>query len=183
MFGIAGIRQWVYPQSVKGRFQRAHRWSGLVLQLVLFVTPWILVDGRPLLLINLDTRRLYLLGGVFTPSDTAFLAVLGLGSAFALFFFTSLFGRLWCGYACPQTVFLEEWVRPIEKFFEGDRGQRMALDKAPWTAKKVSKKVCVQVRRCVEEQVPAGNGCGCSSNAAGGKGGLLGHGLGCKKGC
>lgn len=140
MFGLAGIRQWVYPQSVKGRFQRLHRWSGLALQLILFVTPWLTVDERPLLRIDLPARRLYLLGGVFTPSDTAFLAVLGLASGFALFFFTSLFGRLWCGYACPQTVFLEEWVRPIEKFFEGDRGQRMALDKAPWTAKKAARK-------------------------------------------
>ncbi len=140
MDGLTGVRKWVYPQSVKGRFQGLHRWSGLALQLILFVTPWLLVDGRPLLRIDLPARRLYLLGGVFTPSDTAFVAVLGLGSAFALFFFTSLFGRLWCGYACPQTVFLEEWIRPIEKFFEGDRGRRMASDKAGWTPQKLLRK-------------------------------------------
>ena len=140
MDGLTGPRQWIYPQSVKGRFQFLHRWTGLVLQLILFVTPWLMVDGRPLVRIDLAARRLYLFGGVFTPSDTAFVAILGLGAAFALFFLTSLFGRLWCGYACPQTVFLEEWIRPIEKFFEGDRGQRMASDKKGWSARKVLRK-------------------------------------------
>lgn len=140
MFGLAGIRQWIYTLSVKGRFQRLHRASGAVLLAILFVTPWLTVDDRPVLQIDLPARRLYLLGSVFTPTDTAFLAVLGLGAAFALFFFTSLFGRLWCGFACPQTVFLEEWIRPVEKFFEGDRGQRMALDKRPWSFDKIWRK-------------------------------------------
>jgi len=140
MFGLAGVRKWVYPQSVKGRFQRLHRWTGLGLQAILFLTPWIHWGGHPLVRLDLPARRLYLAGGLYTPADTAFLVILGLGSAFALFFFTSLFGRLWCGYACPQTVFLEEWVRPIDRWIEGDRGQRMALDKGKWTAKKVGKK-------------------------------------------
>lgn len=138
---IAGTRVWVYPQSVKGKFQRIHRWTGAVLLAILFVTPWIRINGHPALLLDLPARRLYAFGGIFTPTDTILLVLVALFLAFSLFFFTSLFGRLWCGYACPQTVFLEELVRPIETWLEGERGVRMHLDKQPWTPAKIRKKV------------------------------------------
>lgn len=138
--GLAGARSWIYPQSVKGRFQKVHRWTGAVLLAILFVLPWIRINGHPALLVDLPARRLYALGAIFTPTDTLLLVLLGLFLAFSLFFFTSLFGRLWCGYACPQTVFLEELVRPIERWLEGDRGQRMQRDRQPWTAAKVGRK-------------------------------------------
>lgn len=137
---IRGVREWVYPQSVSGKFQKVHRWSGYVLLAILFVVPWIRVGGRPALLLDLPARRLYAFGGIFTPTDTVLLVLIGLFLAFSLFFFTSMFGRLWCGYACPQTVFLEELIRPIEKWIEGERGVRMKLDKSPWTAAKVGRK-------------------------------------------
>ena len=121
----------LYPLSVKGRFQRLHRWTGLALQAFLFITPWITVAGHPAVQFDIGARRAFILGEVFTPRDTIFLVILGLFSAFSLFFFTALYGRLWCGYACPQTVFLEEWVRPIEQLLEGDRGVRMARDRKP----------------------------------------------------
>lgn len=127
------MRKWLYPLSVKGHFQRWHRASGLVLQAILFLTPWLTVGGRPAVQLDVAAGRAFLFGQVFTPRDTIFLVLLGLFSAFSLFFITALYGRLWCGYACPQTVFLEEWVRPIELLIEGDRGVRRARDRRGWT--------------------------------------------------
>jgi cytochrome c oxidase accessory protein FixG len=122
-------RSWVYPHSVKGAYQRLHRWTGLALQVLLFAAPWIEVGGAPALWIDIPGRRLYLLGALFTPRDTSYLVLLGLLAAFGLFFFTALYGRLWCGWGCPQTVFLEEWVRPLEHRLEGERGVRRARDR------------------------------------------------------
>lgn len=133
-------RQWVYPLSVKGRFQRVHRVVGLLLQAFLFITPWLRLDGRPLVLFDLPGRRAWIGGSVFTPEDTIFIVLFVLLATFSLFFFTALWGRLWCGYGCPQTVFLEEWVRPIERWIEGERGARMARDRGPWTVDKVWRK-------------------------------------------
>lgn len=138
--GFRRTRQWVYPRTIEGRFQRLHHRSGLVMQLFLIVTPWLTIGGQPAVRIDLPARRLYLLGTVFTAADGFLLVLLALMAAFSLFFFTSLFGRIWCGYVCPQTVFLEGWVRPLERFFEGDRGARMRRDAGPWTVDKAWRK-------------------------------------------
>ena len=101
-----------------------------MLQAILVCTPWISIGGHPAILFDIAARRAYVFGEVFTARDTGYVVLLGLFSAFALFFFTSLYGRLWCGYACPQTVYLEEWVRPLERLIEGERGRRISRDKA-----------------------------------------------------
>ena len=116
-----GVRAWVYPQSIGGRFQRLHRISGWILLAILLGVPWLRIGGTPLLQANIPERRLYAFGAIYTASDTVLILILLLSLAFALFFLTSLFGRLWCGYACPQTVFLEELIRPIEKFFGAEQ--------------------------------------------------------------
>jgi len=136
-----GARAWVYPQSIGGRFQRLHRISGVVLLGILLLVPWIRIRGQPLLLIDIPDRRLYAVGQIFTASDTILVLLFLLALAFSLFFFTSLFGRLWCGYACPQTVFLEELIRPIEKYFEGDRNTRLRRDAGPLTANRVARRL------------------------------------------
>jgi cytochrome c oxidase accessory protein FixG len=130
---MTGSREWVYPQSIQGTFTRLRRWTFLALHVALFVLPWLTLNGHPLLLIDLPHRRVFLFGAIFTPSDTIFLVLLLLFLAFSLFFFTAVFGRLWCGYACPQTVFLESWIRPIELWIEGDRTQRKRRDSMGWT--------------------------------------------------
>jgi cytochrome c oxidase accessory protein FixG len=140
MLGFSGTREWVYPQSIAGRFTTLRRWTFLTLHLVLFVTPWIMVKGHPLLLIDIPARRVFLFGSIFTASDTFFLLLLMLFLAFALFFFTALWGRLWCGYACPQTVFLETWIRPLEILIEGDRTQRKRRDGQGWTFDRIWRK-------------------------------------------
>jgi cytochrome c oxidase accessory protein FixG len=125
---MSGTREWVYPQSIQGTFTRLRRWTFLALHVALFVAPWITIKGHPMLLIDLPHRRVHLMGAIFTPSDTIFLVLLLLFLAFSLFFFTAIFGRIWCGYACPQTVFLESWIRPLEQWIEGDRTRRKRRD-------------------------------------------------------
>jgi len=131
--GMSGTRDWGYPQSVKGTFMTLRRWAFLGLHVVLFAGPWVTMNGHALFLVDLPSRHVYLCGTIFTPSDTIFLALLLFFLVFALFFFTAIFGRIWCGYACPQTVFLESWIRPIEIWIEGDRTQRKRRDAAGFT--------------------------------------------------
>ena len=140
-----GGRDWIYTGEISGRFQKIHRATGVVLYTILFFTPWVNVGGHPAVSVDLAARRLFLLGQVFTPRDSIFLVLLLLGAAFTLFFLTSLFGRLWCGYTCPQTVFLEELIRPIERFWEGSRGQRMKADQQPTRFPVLAKKAGKQI--------------------------------------
>jgi cytochrome c oxidase accessory protein FixG len=125
---FSGERRWVYTKRVDGRFQRLHRATGAVLQVLLFLLPWLSVSGLPLVRVDLPARRLFLFGQVFVASEGFYLVLIALLAAFALFFVTALFGRVWCGYVCPQSVTLEEWVRPIEAWIEGDRAVRMRRD-------------------------------------------------------
>ncbi|MHB1192826.1 MAG: cytochrome c oxidase accessory protein CcoG [Longimicrobiales bacterium] len=138
--GMSGTREWVYPQSIQGTFTRLRHWTFLGLHLALFAAPWIPVEGHPMLLLDLPHRRVHLMGAVFTPADTIFLLLLLLFLAFSLFFFTAVFGRIWCGYACPQTVFLESWIRPLERWIEGDRAQRKRRDEGAWSFDKAWRK-------------------------------------------
>ena len=126
----------VYPRSVKGRFQR-WRWVFVGLtQLIFYGLCWLPWNGRPAVLFDLDARRFYLFDLVLWPQDTIYLAVLLALSALALFLFTAVAGRLWCGYTCPQTVYTELFLW-LEKRVEGDRPKRMKLDAAPWSIGKL----------------------------------------------
>jgi len=138
---FSGTRKWVYTRNIAGRFQVVHRWSGRLLIGGMFLLPWLSLGGNPLVRVDLPARRLYLAGQIFTASDGFLLALGGLLAAFLLFFVSALFGRLWCGYFCPQTVFLEEWVRRVEALVEGDGPARWRRDQGPWTADKIGRKV------------------------------------------
>jgi cytochrome c oxidase accessory protein FixG len=129
MLGFTGVREWVYPSSVRGRFMQLHTWTSAALFAILFIGPWLRWNGQPLFLADLPARRLHVLGMIFTPSDGVLLMLGALTAAFSLFLFTALLGRVWCGYACPQSVFLINLVLPVEQFFEGERGQRRNRDK------------------------------------------------------
>jgi cytochrome c oxidase accessory protein FixG len=133
MLGFSHAREWIYPQSIDGRFMKLRRATFAGLHVVLFGLPWLTLNGHPAFLVDLPARKLFLAGQIFTPSDTLFLLLFLLFMAFSLFFFTAIFGRVWCGYACPQTVFLESWIRPLELWIEGDRSQRMRRDARGWT--------------------------------------------------
>lgn len=137
---FSGTRQWIYTRTIGGRFQNLHRWSGRLLIGALFVLPWLSFRGHPMVLIDLPARRLYLAGQIFTAAN-GYLMVLGaLLAAFSLFFVSAVFGRMWCGYLCPQTVFLEEWVRRVEAFVEGDSSVRARRDRGPWTMDRFARK-------------------------------------------
>jgi cytochrome c oxidase accessory protein FixG len=133
MLGFAGTRRWVYPQAIDGRFQRLRRVAFILLQAILFGLPWLSMGGAPAIRLDLPGRRLFLAGAMYTPADTILLLIVLLLLAFSLFFFTSLLGRVWCGYACPQTVFLESFIHPIERWIEGERTTRIRRDNGPWT--------------------------------------------------
>ena len=129
----------IYPRSVKGWFA-AWRWTFVWLtQLLFYGMPWLQWDGRQALLFDLEAQRFYILGLVLYPQDLIFLAALLVLSALALFFFTAVAGRLWCGYTCPQTVYTEIFMW-VERKFEGDRIARMRLDQAPWSVEKLARK-------------------------------------------
>ncbi len=131
--------QKIYPRSVSGRFAN-WRWALVALtQLFFYGMPWVRWEDRQALLFDLVGGRFYIGGLVFYPQDLIYLATLLVFSALLLFFFTALAGRLWCGYACPQTVYTELFLW-IERHTEGDRQARMRLDAAPWSAEKLARK-------------------------------------------
>src|SRR5690606_9763633 len=105
--------------------------------------PWLTWDGRQALLFDLPARKFYVFGLTFFPQDFFYLTWLLIIAALSLFFFTALAGRLWCGYACPQTVWTEIFVW-MERLAEGKRQQRMKLDKAPWSLEKLARKSAKQ---------------------------------------
>ena len=120
----------IYPRAVTGLFAR-WRWAMVWLtQIMFYGLPWLNWNGRQALLFNLDTRQFYIFGLVLQPQDFIYLAALLVLSALALFFFTAVAGRLWCGYTCPQTVYTEIFLW-IERKIEGDRSARMRLDAQP----------------------------------------------------
>jgi len=129
----------VYPRAVTGRFAW-WRWAVVVLtQLVFYGLPWLQWGERQAVLFDLASRRFYLLGYVLYPQDFIYLTGLLVISALSLFLFTAVAGRLWCGFACPQTVYTEIFLW-IERRIEGDRNARMRLDAAPLSLEKGAKK-------------------------------------------
>ncbi len=133
----------IYPREIKGRFATLRRIAMFVLLGLFYVMPWVTWEGRQAVLFDLPARKFYVFGLTLWPQDFIYLALLLIILAVSLFFFTALAGRLWCGFACPQTVWTEAFVR-IEQFFEGNRSQRMKLDRAPWTLDKLARKSAKQ---------------------------------------
>jgi cytochrome c oxidase accessory protein FixG len=129
----------IYPRETDGRFQRLRQAAVFVLLGLYYVMPWMQWNGRQAVLFDLPARKFYVLGLTLWPQDFFYLTWLLILAGLSLFFFTALAGRLWCGYACPQTVWTEVFLR-MERWFEGDRSRRMKLDAAPWSAQKLARK-------------------------------------------
>ncbi len=129
----------VYPRSIRGYFMR-WRWAMVFLtQFVFYVIPWIQWGDRQMVLFDIGARRFYLFGMVLYPQDVIYLAALLIICALALFLFTAVAGRLWCGFSCPQTVYTEIFMW-IEQKVEGDRSARIRLDNSGWTFEKIWRK-------------------------------------------
>lgn len=137
----SGRRTWVYPRRVRGRFFRWRTWFSWLLLLIMFAGPFVTINGNPLLLLNIVERRFVVLGQIFWPQDMIIFAIALLICAVSIVVFTTAFGRLWCGWACPQTVMMEMVFRKIEYAIEGDAPRQRALNRGPWTAEKVFKKM------------------------------------------
>jgi cytochrome c oxidase accessory protein FixG len=134
------IRKQIYPRAVSGWFARWRMALVIVTQLVFYGTPWLTWNDRQAVLFDLVSRKFYIFGLVLWPQDFIFLTALLIISAYSLFLFTAIAGRLWCGYACPQTVYTEIFMW-IERRIEGDRVQRMRLDQSPASPRKIGLKV------------------------------------------
>ena len=136
-----GSRKWVYAKKPKGKwYTRRTIFSWFVL-LFFIAVPFIRVNGNPFILLDVDGRRFIIFGAIFWAHDTLILALLMLSFVLFIVLFTVTFGRLWCGWACPQTIFLEMVFRKVEYLIEGDYRKRLKLDKAPWTLEKIAKKL------------------------------------------
>jgi cytochrome c oxidase accessory protein FixG len=133
-------RQKIYPRHVKGIFARLRVTAIFILLSLYFVLPWIELNGRQIVLFDLPARKFHVFGFTFWPQDFLFLAFILILLAYALFFFTALAGRLWCGYSCPQTVWTEVFLW-VERKIEGSRIQQMKLDKAELSIKKLTRKI------------------------------------------
>ena len=133
----------IYPRQVSGRFARLRVIAVWVLLGLFYLLPWLDVSGKQSVLFDLPARKFYIFGLTLFPQDFVYLALLLITAGLSLFFFTALAGRLWCGYACPQTVWTEVFIW-IERLIEGDRAKRMKLDASPWNAEKILRKVAKQ---------------------------------------
>lgn len=135
-----GKRNWVFPKKPSGRYYKARNIVAVFLLLFFFSAPFITVNGHPLLLLNILERKFVIFGMAFWPQDLHLLVFGALSIVIFIVLFTAIFGRLWCGWACPQTIFMEMVFRRIEYWIEGDRGQQIRLNKAPWNWTKIWKK-------------------------------------------
>ncbi len=136
-----GSRKWVYAKKPSGKwYTRRTIFSWFVL-LFLIGVPWVRINGNPLILLDIANRKFIIFGAIFWAQDTFILALLMLSFVLFVVLFTVTFGRIWCGWACPQTIFLEMVFRKIEYLIEGDYKKRHKLDNGPWTSEKILKKI------------------------------------------
>ncbi|PCI01795.1 MAG: cytochrome c oxidase accessory protein CcoG [Flavobacteriaceae bacterium] len=135
-----GKRNFIYPKKPKGRFYNYRGYVSYLLIAFLFSAPFIKINGNQFLLFNLMDRKFNIFGFPFWPQDFYLLVISMLTSIIFIILFTVVFGRIFCGWVCPQTIFLEMIFRKVEYFIEGDRTKQMHLDKMPWNREKIIKK-------------------------------------------
>lgn len=134
-------RNFLYPKKPSGRLYNYRKWVSYVLLLCLFSFPFLQFKGEQLVLLNFITRKFVFFGLIFTPQDFYLFAFAMLIFILFVICFTVVLGRLWCGWACPQTIFMEMVFRRIEYWIEGDAIHQKKLDAQPWTAEKIFKKL------------------------------------------
>lgn len=133
---VDGSRPYLHPADARGRFATARRTAALALIAFYLSLPWITVNGFPAVFLDIAERRFHLFGITLAFQDLWLLFFVITGLGFTLFFLTALLGRVWCGWACPQTVFLDHVYRRIERWIEGDAVKRRALDESPMSTEK-----------------------------------------------
>jgi cytochrome c oxidase accessory protein FixG len=136
----AGKRLYLYPAEVKGRFRTLRNRVHFILIVFFLVLPWIKIHGHPAILLDVAAKKFSILGIRFWAHDAPMLVFIFGGAALTLGLVTAIWGRIWCGWACPQTVFVDSVFRTIEKWAEGDHLARRILDAEKWSGKKLFKK-------------------------------------------
>ncbi|MDY3327914.1 cytochrome c oxidase accessory protein CcoG [Riemerella anatipestifer] len=135
-----GKRKWVYPKKPKGKFTDYRNYVSIFLLAIFFILPLIKINGNPFLLINILDREFFIVGQPFYPQDFFILALGAVTSIVFIILFTVVFGRIFCGWICPQTIFMENVFRKIEYWIEGDRNKQIKLDQQPWNSEKIRKR-------------------------------------------
>ncbi len=135
-----GKRIWIFPKKPKGSYYNKRKILSYFLIALLFGAPHIKIGGEPLLLFNIIERKFVILGKVFWPQDLYLFALMMIIGVVFVILFTIIFGRLFCGWVCPQTIFMEMLFRRIEYWIDGDWTEQKKLDKAPWNANKIFKR-------------------------------------------
>jgi cytochrome c oxidase accessory protein FixG len=135
-----GKRVWVYPKKPKGKFTNYRNWVSLALLAILFAGPFVRIGGQPLLLLNILERKFIIFGQVFWPQDFYLFVLASLIGLVFIVLFTVVYGRVFCGWICPQTIFMEGVFRKIEYWIEGDYTAQKKLDKQAWNGEKILKK-------------------------------------------
>jgi len=136
-----GKRAWVYPKKPSGRFYKYRKWVSYALLAFLFAAPFIKVDGNQFLMFNVLERRFNIFGFPFWPQDFHLFVISMIIGVIFVALFTVVFGRIFCGWMCPQTIFMEMVFRRIEFWIDGDRTSQMRLAKQPWNGEKIRKRL------------------------------------------
>lgn len=136
----SGKRVWINPKMPKGKFTNYRNWVSYVLLVLLFIGPFIRVNGHPFMLFNIPERKFIIAGVFFGSQDTFLFALFMLAGIIAIALFTVIYGRIFCGWICPQTIFMENVFRKIEYYIEGDYMRQKALRNAPWNTDKILKR-------------------------------------------
>ena len=136
----SGKRKWVFPRKPKGKFTNYRNIVSYLLLVIYFIIPFIKINGNPLLMFNILDREFFIFGQPFYPQDFFILTLGVIASLVFIILFTIAFGRIFCGWICPQTIFLEMIFRKIEYAIEGDRNKQMKLDRQEWNSEKIWKR-------------------------------------------
>ncbi|KFF20162.1 cytochrome C oxidase [Chryseobacterium piperi] len=136
-----GKRKWVFPRKPKGKYTNYRNYTSYVLLILFFGLPFVKINNNPFLLINVIDRKFFILGQPFYLQDFFILALGAVTSVIFVMLFTVVFGRIFCGWLCPQTLFMEMVFRKIEYWIEGDRNKQMKLERQDWDAEKIRKRV------------------------------------------
>src|SRR5436189_4629959 len=135
-----GKRKWVYAQKPKGKIYNLRTWVSWGFFALFFSLPFISMNGRPLFLFNIPDAEFIIFGKIFWPQDFFIFGIMMITFIVFIVLFTAAFGRLFCGWVCPQTIFMEMLFRKVEYFIEGDAPAQRILEKAPWTPRKIFRK-------------------------------------------
>ncbi len=138
--GEDGKRNFIYPKKPKGKFYQWRTWVSIILLILLFGLPHVYFQGEPLFLFNILERKFIVFGIIFWPQDFFIFVLSALTAVVGIILFTVVYGRVWCGWMCPQTIFMEMVFRKIEYWIDGDFGQQKRLNKLPWNAEKIRKR-------------------------------------------